>query len=48
MAPGSPSWQKEYVAERMERESKDDDKSHLKSKKFLDAKKLLSSKDKGD
>ena len=37
----------EYEKKSGKKESKDDDKSHLESKKFLDAKKLLS-KDKGD
>ena len=38
----------EYEKKSGKKESKDDDKSHLKSKKFLDTKKLLSSKNKGD
>ncbi len=37
----------EYEKKSGKKESKDDDKSHLQSKKFLDAMKLLS-KDKGD
>lgn len=37
----------EYEKKSGKKESKHDDKSHLESKKFLDAMKLLS-KDKGD
>ena len=37
----------EYEKKSGKKESNDDDKSHLQSKKFLDAMKLLS-KDKGD